>query len=450
MIDPSIITQGAIAAQEQQQRNLAALQDFGGSIGQLFLGRRVAQMRQLGTPEEQQQFANKSIYSRQLNTQRKTDTAEALKIRQANEDRQFEVQKRNIAQQKMTDSALAAAIGGNPSATNFMLGQLRSTGRIDEPTYNSYQQYLTANANNPGAISELVRGLTANAAEKPEQYLMPDANNANTNQTSITNNVLDNTTSEGNNIRTVSASIQNNDADNQTSLTNNELTNSTSAVNNANTVNATMRGQTITADTAIQKAKIAGQTKGRETIAQQNERVATGIRLSQAASEAARASKAALDLSNHPGIKWGTGWTAASGIVPSTDAKAFRTDLENLKSQLFLPTIQQMRGMGALSNAEGAKVEAAVQNLDPSVGEVEMKRRLRLVEQGMSRLAQMSAKESKLYSQSGRSTQPQQQAAQGTGGRTMSVADAKRAAAMAKISYADAVKSLAAQGITVK
>lgn len=87
MIDPSIITRGAEMAQLQQRQNMDALADLGGNLGQLVLGRRINQMQQLKTPEEQQAFANKSIFSPQLNQQLKADQAAALKA--ANDQLKF-------------------------------------------------------------------------------------------------------------------------------------------------------------------------------------------------------------------------------------------------------------------------------------------------------------------------------------------------------------------------
>lgn len=52
------------------------------------------------------------------------------------------------------------------------------------------------------------------------------------------------------------------------------------------------------------------------------------------------------------------------GAVPGTENKDFRGQLESLKSQVFLPAVQQVKGMGALSNSEGDKLTAAVAALD--------------------------------------------------------------------------------------
>ncbi|MDP7921659.1 hypothetical protein [Acinetobacter baumannii] len=79
MIDPSIITRGAERAQLQQQQNMEMLGNLGGALGEMVLGRRINQMRQLKTPEEQNAFANDSIFAPQLNQVLKGDRATAQK-----------------------------------------------------------------------------------------------------------------------------------------------------------------------------------------------------------------------------------------------------------------------------------------------------------------------------------------------------------------------------------
>ena len=84
----------------------------------------------------------------------------------------------------------------------------------------------------------------------------------------------------------------------------------------------------------------------------------------------------------------GTGLTSLSGMVPGTDAYEFQSQLENLKAQVFLPTVKAMQGMGALSNAEGEKIAAAVENLKPGISQQEMARRLASLSQQMNAVAQ--------------------------------------------------------------
>lgn len=50
--------------------------------------------------------------------------------------------------------------------------------------------------------------------------------------------------------------------------------------------------------------------------------------------------------------------------IPGTDNKDFDAMLDTLKSQQFLTAAKEMKGMGALSDAEGARIERAVASLD--------------------------------------------------------------------------------------
>lgn len=84
-------------------------------------------------------------------------------------------------------------------------------------------------------------------------------------------------------------------------------------------------------------------------------------------------------LGSHPGLEAAVGFKGVSGgllggWVPSgTEAANFNAELEAFKSQMFLPMVQQLKGMGALSNAEGQKLTAAVGALDQSMSEAEFK-----------------------------------------------------------------------------
>lgn len=96
--------------------------------------------------------------------------------------------------------------------------------------------------------------------------------------------------------------------------------------------------------------------------------------------EAAAATDIAMDslntLTQHPGLARGTGSLIApiARNIPGTDAKGFAAQLEQFKSQTFLPAVQQMKGMGQLSNAEGAALQKAVGNLDPDMPTAELQR----------------------------------------------------------------------------
>lgn len=96
-------------------------------------------------------------------------------------------------------------------------------------------------------------------------------------------------------------------------------------------------------------------------------------------------------LRNHPGRAMGSGGSAYSGLVPGTNAKEFQIEVERLKSGAFLTAINELRGMGALSNAEGQTATAAIAALDPYGTEEGFLKRLeeyeRIVKLGRDRAA---------------------------------------------------------------
>ena len=59
--------------------------------------------------------------------------------------------------------------------------------------------------------------------------------------------------------------------------------------------------------------------------------------------------------------------------ISGTSARGFEAELSAMKAQLFLPMVQSMKGLGALSNAEGQKLTAAVGALDPGMSEADFK-----------------------------------------------------------------------------
>jgi hypothetical protein len=74
-------------------------------------------------------------------------------------------------------------------------------------------------------------------------------------------------------------------------------------------------------------------------------------------------------LDKHPGKKSVVG-ALSGGVVsaiPGTDAAGFATQLETFKAQTFIPMVSALKGMGALSDAEGKKLTAAVGALDPKM-----------------------------------------------------------------------------------
>jgi hypothetical protein len=74
----------------------------------------------------------------------------------------------------------------------------------------------------------------------------------------------------------------------------------------------------------------------------------------------------------HPGKSAGVGFGGAQlSMIPGTNAAGFAAQLETFKAQTFLPQVQALKGMGALSDAEGKKLTAAVGALSQSMKQSE-------------------------------------------------------------------------------
>lgn len=142
-------------------------------------------------------------------------------------------------------------------------------------------------------------------------------------------------------------------------------------------------------------------SKHAETPEQRMDRIDNTIGSADAARSAARAAQDAAALINHSGLYWGSGATSILGWVPGSDAKAFHAKLENLKSQVFLPTVKALQGMGALSNAEGEKISAAVANLDTSLGPEELQKQLTVLAQQMRDAAKVANRRTQNYASRG-------------------------------------------------
>lgn len=74
-------------------------------------------------------------------------------------------------------------------------------------------------------------------------------------------------------------------------------------------------------------------------------------------------------LGKHPGLARSVGLTGAFPTMPGSESANFKAELDTFQSQAFLPMVSQLKGMGALSDAEGKKLTAAVGALNPAMGE---------------------------------------------------------------------------------
>ena len=81
-------------------------------------------------------------------------------------------------------------------------------------------------------------------------------------------------------------------------------------------------------------------------------------------------------LSVHPGLPNSVGLRGALPTMPGSESANFQAELDTFQSQAFIPMVAQLKGMGALSDAEGKKLTAAVGALNPKMGEKAFKESL--------------------------------------------------------------------------
>jgi hypothetical protein len=81
------------------------------------------------------------------------------------------------------------------------------------------------------------------------------------------------------------------------------------------------------------------------------------------------------ELVTHPGFEVSVGATVQPGFqyIPGTDKASWYTRFEEIKGQSFLQAIENLRGMGALSNLEGETATRAIQRMSTSQSEAEFK-----------------------------------------------------------------------------
>lgn len=84
-------------------------------------------------------------------------------------------------------------------------------------------------------------------------------------------------------------------------------------------------------------------------------------------------------IMDHPGFDSAVGFKGVSNYIPGTEAKGVTSLIDTLGSQNFLNAVQGMKGMGALSDAEGKKLSSAIANLDRDQSESDFKANLKAI-----------------------------------------------------------------------
>lgn len=89
-------------------------------------------------------------------------------------------------------------------------------------------------------------------------------------------------------------------------------------------------------------------------------------------------------VKNHPGLEKAVGIKSAFPTTPGSDAANFEALVETLGSQSFLSQISAFKGMGALSDAEGKKLQSALSNFSIKQSPQQLRKNLGEVERLMT------------------------------------------------------------------
>lgn len=88
--------------------------------------------------------------------------------------------------------------------------------------------------------------------------------------------------------------------------------------------------------------------------------------------------------------------------VPGTTEYNYAQKIETLKSQIFLSQVEQMRGLGALTESEGAALKASIASIDLNQDPVVIQKHLTDVAKHLSKAAQTANKKAQIYATKGR------------------------------------------------
>lgn len=318
----------------------------------------------------------------------------------------------------------AATRNGDANAVKLALNNAKTAGVLDEDTYNRHYSTVESLGNNPEQLKAFALNIQQAYAQNPEKYNFTTADNVLNNETSIANNTLNNETSRVNNQNSVNASIYSTDVGAQTAQAklsqdqnqfdanlyiqqNKPLDYFTAADGTRYAVYANGQGIPITNG---QGAPIKEKLKTAETPVQKMERQEKTIDFANGAKSAAEAAQLAAGLANDlEGMNSAAGGFGLMAKVPGSDAKAFSTKLETLKSNVFLQQVGLMKGMGALTDAEGARLEKSIAALDLSLSPVDLQKNLTQITQILSQAAKTSSQKAQLYSPNSQATNRQPQ-----------------------------------------
>ncbi len=129
----------------------------------------------------------------------------------------------------------------------------------------------------------------------------------------------------------------------------------------------------------LQKSLLEGKVSRMEADKQQGE-----IDRKAKAAEKVGALSSAIDtidtMLKGEGLESATGLSGIiTTLIPGSEASDFSSQLESLKSNIFLDNVSKMKGMGALSEAEGRKIAAATKALDIEMSPKLLRKNIKII-----------------------------------------------------------------------
>lgn len=143
----------------------------------------------------------------------------------------------------------------------------------------------------------------------------------------------------------------------------------------------------------------------KEKSEQRMERLEKVEGFATAARNASEGAKLAAQLANDArALNESTGgyWNRAMRNVPGTAEYTFDQKLETMKSKIFLAQVDQMRGLGALTESEGAALKASIASINPNQDPKTVQESLTEVAKQLSKAAQTANKKSQIYATKGK------------------------------------------------
>lgn len=101
---------------------------------------------------------------------------------------------------------------------------------------------------------------------------------------------------------------------------------------------------------------------------------------------------AADKLLSHPGLSSAVGIRSALPTIPGSDSADFLAELESYNAKTFMANVAQMKGLGALTEAEGAKITSAAGAIKPGMSEKALRANLKTMREGMQKAKERMAK----------------------------------------------------------